>query len=395
MVSFRYKRSKLNSKDFARPFLIFVLVISLFAGIGSYIVVNSEAADPHTPFKYKVATYNVLGSGANAAPEFNRNHHTNTRERMINATTVMRNFDIVGVQELDYYKERQFNKNQFEMFKEELQETYNMYPKNSPVSNQRSLGFDKESMRAIFWKQTRFDLVNTGSISYPYQNAPRKTNGGFELNDNAPWVLLQDKDNPKVKFYVVNIHMIAFNNDRCRWDCNPPNERGGSDAAGDQKRKEAAQILRHWIIEKKKQYPVIVTGDFNSSFTLRKHNDNRGRPAVERATGLPYCVLTDGGVTRNTRDAWLNRKGACPTGNDREWFIDHVYATQSFKIEKWAKFTSDHAANASDHRPIFSVMTIIPPTQTQATTSEPADYTDVPPTSAETYPTDTLELLDD
>lgn len=395
MHTFNFKRAKLNSRDFTRPFLVFILVVSLFAGIGSYLIINSKAADSHTPFKYKVASYNVLGSGANAAPDFNRAHNTNTRERMKNATTVMRAFDIVGVQELDFYKENRFNKNQFEMFKEELWTTYDMYPKNSPVSSNKSLNFDKESLRAIFWKQSRFSLVTTGSVAYPYQNAPRKANGEFELNDRAPWVLLEDKDDTGVKFFVLNMHMIAFNNNRCRWDCNPPNERGGSDEAGDQKRKEAAQILRRWIAEKKQHHPVIVLGDMNSSFTLRKHDDHRDRPTVERRTGLPYCILTDNGLIRNTRDAWLNRSGACPTNNEREWFIDHVYATQSFKVEKWAKFGSDHARHASDHRPIYAVLSVTPPVPKASPSSESTSYTDVSPSSVESYESDSLELLDD
>lgn len=395
MATFSFKRTKLNSRDFTRPFLIFILVISLFAGIGSYIVTRSKAADPHTPFKYKVASYNILGAGANAAPEFNRKHNVNTRDRMKHATSVMRNFDIIGVQELDFYKENRFRLTQFEMFKQELQETYNMYPKNSPVSTKRSLGFDKESMRAIFWKQNRFNLLDQGGIAYPYQDAPRRTNGDFVLNDRAPWVLLQDKDDPNIKFYVLNIHMIAFNNDRCRWDCNPPNERGGSDKAGDQKRKEAAQRLRHWIAEKKQKHPVLVTGDFNSGFTLRKKNDNRGPSVVDRKTGLPYCILTAGGLIRNTRDASLNRSGHCPTDNQNEWLIDHVYATQSFKVVNWGKFGSTIAAKASDHRPIYAVLTVEPPKPPQTGNTDPADYTDAPPTDATAYESDSIELLDD
>jgi endonuclease/exonuclease/phosphatase family metal-dependent hydrolase len=392
----KLKHPKLTRKHLTHPLLIAALVISLFAGIGSYIVTNSKAADTHTPFQYKVASYNLLGAGAIAAPDFDKAHHVNTRDRMKNATSLMRNFDIVGVQELDYYKEGRFDKNQFEMFKDELQSTYNMYPKTSPVSTKKTLNFDKESMRAIFWKQDRFDLVDKGSIAYPYQDAPRKANGGFELNDRAPWVLLQDKDNPAVKFYFVNMHMIAYNTSNCRWDCNPPNEKGGSDSAGDQKRKEAAQILRDWIKEKKQKYPVLLTGDFNSSFTLRKDNDNRGRSVVERSTGLPYCVLTNDGVIRNTRDVYLNRAGSCPTNNPKEWFIDHVYATQEFNVENWAKLTSNIAAKASDHRPTYARVTLTPP-QTDPSKSQQSTNTGTPinTPSVQTYENDSLDLLDD
>jgi endonuclease/exonuclease/phosphatase family metal-dependent hydrolase len=394
MAILNFKRSKLNSRDFTRPLLVFILVVSLFAGISSYIIANSKAADEYTPFKYKVASYNVLGSGANAAPRFNRQHNVNTHDRMKNAITVMRNFDIIGAQELDYYKENRFKNNQFEMFKEQLMGTYNMYPKNSPVSTNRSLNFDKESLRAIFWKQNRFNLVSTGAIAYPYQDAPRKANGEFERNDRAPWVLLEDKDDPRVKFYVINMHMIAFNNDRCRWNCNPPNERGGSDSAGDQKRKEAAQILRQWIINTKQKHPVMVTGDFNSGFTLRRARDTRPRPVVERQTGLPYCILTGGGVIRNTRDAYLNRSGACPTNSEKEWLIDHVYATQSFKVENWGRVSNTYTAKASDHRPTYAVMTLTPP-PTADESAEPTNYTDISPAGVETSESDSLELLNE
>ena len=387
------RRNHFKLRTSAHPILIAVLVISLVASVGSYLLVTSKAADTHTPFKYKIATYNVLGAGANAAPDFNKAHHVNTRDRMKNATSIMRGFDIIGVQELDYYKESRFQLNQFEMFKQELIEEYNMYPKNSPVSNKRSLGFDKESMRAIFWKQNRFDLVETGSLAYPYQDAPRKANGDFEMNDRAPWVLLQDKDNPKVKFYVLNMHMIAYNTDRCRWNCNPPNERGGSDSAGDQKRKVTAQRLRDWIAEKKKKYPVMVTGDMNSGFTLRKQNDNRARSVVDRKSGLPYCVLTEGGVIRNTRDAALNRTGPCPTTSEKEWLIDHVYATQAFTVVNWARVTSKIASKASDHRAAYAVVTINPPTTSSVT--DPADYTDLSTASAQSTEADSLTLLDE
>lgn len=389
------KLHKLKPRRRSHKALVTLLVISLIAGVGSYFVSGSRAADPHTPFKYKVASYNILGAGANTAPEFNKKHHTNTRERMKDATSVMQGFDIIGVQELDYFKEPRFDKNQFTMFKNELNDKYDLYPATSPTSTKRALKFDKESMRAIFWKKSRFNLVDKGSLRYPYQDAPQRPNGSFEMNDKAPWVLLQDKDNPKVKFYVLNIHMIAYNTDNCRWDCNPPNEKGGTDKAGDKKRKEAGQILRSWVIQSKKKHPVLVTGDFNSGFTMRKNQDHREASKIDRGNGLPYCILTSDGLMRNTRDAWLNRKGACPTNNKDEWLIDHVYATQAFTVERWGKFGSDRAKKASDHRPIFAVVTVNPPATNQPDLNDGSDYPETTAKTSEDYSYDSLELLDD
>ncbi len=381
------KLQKLRNHPRIYRILVPVLIISIIAGVGSYLVFTSKAAESDKPFEYKIASYNVLGAGANFASDFNDMRGTDTLQRAKHATNVMRNFDVIGVQELDFYKEKKFNKNQFGMFKAELQSAYSMYPQNSPTSTNKSQKFDNESLRAIFWKKDRFNLVGTGSVRYPYQDAPRKDNGEFELNDKAPWVLLEDKTDPRVKFYVLNIHMVAFNNDRCRWDCNPPNERGGSDTPGDQKRKAAAHIVRDWIAEKKGKFPVLLTGDMNSSYTLRKSNDNRPRPVVERSTGLPYCVLGNNAVIRNTMDIHLKLAGQCPSNDPNNWQLDHVYATEDFIIKKWGKFVDANTKKASDHKPTFARVSLLPPGAVDPN-DEPADPT-------ESYESDPLSLLDD
>lgn len=326
-----WSRLKQQPTEHERTFRI--LVIICFAIIASILIAQSNAATSTSKLDLKIATYNVLGSGYKQAAPFNTKHATSNAQRVVDVADTIKNrsIDILGTQELDGAQD-QFGK---------LQNALPGY-----TSHPTAIDSDtRMHQRAVFWKTNKFTIMAKGNLAYPFQDAPY-----LEARDKAPWVLLKDK-NTGVQTYVISIHLIAGNDDDCRYDCNPPYEAGYSDKGGAQKRQRAAELLRDWARAKKDNYPVVVLGDFNSRFTIRPIKD----AAITRSE-LPYCILTADyrslPLLRNAYDVAAGRSGQCPYTGD-EALIDHIYLTQKFKVTNIARPSNINTLAASDHMPLI------------------------------------------
>lgn len=321
-----------------------LLVVAVVVGsVGAYIVTRSHAATTYA--QVKVASYNVLGTGAKAAPAFNGKFNQTNAQRSVKVVQVIKDagYDIVGVQELDAYNVDS-TYTMFTYVKNRLP-TYTFYPS----SNQS----DRSSQRAIIYKTNKFTRISQGILKYPWQNAPLM-NGAFQKNDGAPWVLLRDNATNK-RFYVINVHMIAMNNGNCTYGCNPPGTTGGTDEGGAQKRAHTARLIRDWVADHDNTYPVIVTGDMNSTFATRNIFDDYLRGDRSR---LPYCLLTAGSLVDHVSDVYSRRSGQCP--RTTKGAIDHIYIS-SPRIRVYgqpSQRTAAPAPSASDHYPFQSVLRI-------------------------------------
>ncbi|MDB5169996.1 MAG: endonuclease [Candidatus Saccharibacteria bacterium] len=337
-------RKKLNSAGVAHIFVLAIVVVSVAIG-GAYYVIASHA-DTATkpkgnPNTIRVASYNVLGAGYPQAPPHDNKFGVNTlvRAHLAADTMISSNVDIVGVQELDTVD------NQFGKVKDRMTGNgYRALPTNAKASG-------RAGQRAIFWKTDRFTAVKTGTIAFPYQDAPyNKKTKKFQLNDKLNWVLLKDTKTED-QLYVVSAHLVARNNKECRYKCNPPGTPGGTDAGGAQKRKAAADILADWVKQRKATHPVILVGDFNSPFSLK--STEKG---VISRDEIPYCRLTravnGAAIIRNAWDTYTGRSGHCPYNTDKP-IIDHVYATQRFAVTRWVRPYNLVTNKASDHRPLI------------------------------------------
>ncbi|MBP9852539.1 hypothetical protein KBC77_00985 [Candidatus Saccharibacteria bacterium] len=143
----------------------------------------------------------------------------------------------------------------------------------------------------------------------------------------------------------MSVHLVARNTKECRYTCNPPGTKGGSDAGGAEKRERAAKIVSDWAKAKTKKYPVVVVGDMNSSSVIAS-NDT----AIKIRGRLPYCIFTqkrpDGQpLLRLVSDIVQDRKGSCPSKDFGT--IDHIYVSKNLLVDRTgtvsAEKISDHA----------------------------------------------------
>jgi surface antigen len=118
--------------------------------------------------------------------------------------------------------------------------------------------------------------------------------------------------------------------------------------------------------------PVFMTGDFNSGYVARPDIDVLNGSVIPRDQ-LPYCILTDGGVLRDSYDAWKGNSGKCPTTNLSGRIIDHVYVSTDIKVNNSTIDTSQKNKGDTDH-PVAIADALIPGASPVGTTKMSNDY---------------------
>ena len=118
------------------------------------------------------------------------------------------------------------------------------------------------------------------------------------------------------------------------------------DHRGEQARQQSARLIRRWISQHAADYPVMVTGDFNSS-----------------PTSVPYQILVEGG---GLQDAY-NISQLPSVGPDRSFSgfavtdslpgerIDYVFVSPAVQVERHAIIASfSNGYFPSDHLPVVA-----------------------------------------
>ncbi len=169
---------------------------------------------PHT-FRFKLATFNVLGSQhtrgrGGYGPGTAR---ARTTARLISGKHV----GVIGMQEVQ--------RDQYRVLHHRLHRTYGIWP-GTRLGNQ---GIRLQ----IAWQRQQFKLVRTGTITTRFDHQSRP----------IPWVLLRNRDSGR-KVYVVDIHN------------SPRGEESERDSATRAEIKLIHRLRRH-------HKPVFVVGDMN------------------------------------------------------------------------------------------------------------------------------------
>lgn len=308
-------RKVLNRKLATHKRPLILAGILLFASVGTYMLVVSQAA---TDDKIRIATYNILGSNhVDAGNQLGTVNERATRAAaIIKGNAGVAEVHIVGMQEL--------RSDQYALFKEKMP-GYSTYPANNP------------SQKTIFWKTKRFTKLDSGKVDYPGYG-----DDNLDASSPALWVQLRDEQTGK-RFFVLNHHAVAWN------------ESPGSDKGGAQKREKTAKIIASWV--SKQTLPVVVLGDMNSATYIRDFGVNYFKRTKDDAIAgnrdrLPYCILTQNSNLRYSRDLARGITGKCPTKDDG--LIDSIYLTKGdFTVTGWNRVTNATAKSASDHRPII------------------------------------------
>lgn len=273
--------------------------------------IASSAAPTGNGTSFRIASFNMKGASHTDGPHQNEpTTATSTwsaRAPLSLNVVKSKNLEIVGFQEFEPVQR-------------------NFMQKGLP-----NYGMTKEGKNsdAIMWNKDRFSLEDEGTWLTTY----------FGGNTDEPWIRLKDKSSGQV-FFVMNAH-------------DPINRgQGDNEARYQNALAHAAQIKKLHP-----EAPVLLTGDFNSSYS----NDAGAGAATDDK--LTYCVLTSSGLVNDSYDLSVPRQAKCPNkpkGDPN--FIDHIYLTPEIQVTSFGyvpggpphKYTS----NGSDHPTIFSDVVI-------------------------------------
>lgn len=308
------------------------------------------------PEDIRFATYNILGSHFLPGPSpmcLDRTGAACTSYRAQNMMKIVRGeagfgaFDVVGVQEME--------RDQFIEIGQGLSGVDPAHAGEPLLYDRHPVALDPDYLtkniddyqRTLYWRRDRFSLVAKGTVVYPTNDG---TNIGVSRPSYAPWIELRSRQTGRM-FVVLNHHAAVTTVNMYR---------SPQSAVF---REQTAHIIVDWAAQVRatKHVPVIVMGDFNSTFELRNtpgHDDDIAYGADR--TRLPYCVMTTGGVLANAADVIAGKAGACPTLVGVA--VDHIYAavgevvTALVRVPKHAPTSpaTDLVAHCSDHGPVYA-----------------------------------------
>ncbi len=270
------------------------------------LVVFCFVSAPSTAQKMVLASYNIRYDNP-------RDTGNLWKDRLQPIASLIRfhNLDVLGVQEA--------LKNQLD----DLQQTLTAY---SYYGKGRDDGQSKGEHAAIFFKPSKFDLIDKGD--FWLSPTPDRPGPGWDANLNriCTWVKLRDKKSGKT-FHVFNAHY---------------------DHQGVQARIESSKLVLQQIRRIAGNGPAILMGDLNG-----------GRESQW------YLELSGSGNLKDTHT--LSKRPYQPNGSFNGFkketigkeVIDHVFVTSHFSAGRWAVLTDTYYGKfPSDHFPVLVELTV-------------------------------------
>lgn len=184
----------------------------------------------------------------------------------------------------------------------------------------------------IMWNKNKFSLVDKGIWQIQYFGKGKT---------DEPWVRLKDKSTEQ-EFYVMSVH-DPINNSGNGWSTNAKTRSSNA-------RKHLAKVK-----ELSTSAPVMLLGDFNSSYKLGKND------GAITAPELSYCILTKDGTLNNALDLSLSRKATCPQNKKNPAgmpTIDHIYLTPGLEVSSFKAVAGGYSKNGSDHPTVYADIVI-------------------------------------
>ncbi|ERJ61094.1 endonuclease/exonuclease/phosphatase family protein [Sphingobacterium paucimobilis] len=212
-----------------------------------------------------------------------------------------------------------------EGFIEQLKDMQQRLSNYSYIGVGRDDGAEKGEHSAIFYDNTRFKALKSGTFWLSDTNT-EVPNKGWDaaLPRICTWGIFQDKKNRK-KFIFMNTHF---------------------DHVGTVARRESAKQILDKAKEFARDLPLILTGDFN----VDENSD-------------AYLTLANSGIVQDTYtlaplkyapNSTFNGWGKRLKTSER---IDHIFITKPFKVVKYGILTDTYMNKfPSDHFPVLSVL---------------------------------------
>ena len=253
----------------------------------------------------RVATYNIRLGRANDGI----NNWVNRKDK-VNELIRYHDFDIMGTQE---------------GYKDQLDDILRL-PEYAYTGGGRDDGKDAGEHSAIFYKKSRFKLLQSGN--FWYRETPDTPGKGWDAtccNRICSWAKFRDNQTKK-EFFVFNSHF---------------------DHQGVEARRNSGTLLVNKMKEIAGKFPVISMGDFNSTPETEqiRHLSTHYNDAFSASVQKPYGPI--GTFNGFKYDAPLN---------DR---IDYIFVSDNIRVLKYGALTdSYHQKFPSDHLPVVADIVI-------------------------------------
>lgn len=237
----------------------------------------------------KAMTFNVRVY----SPEDGSNNWPN-RKNVVAQVIVNEAVDVVGIQEMSWTL---WVIDQFRDLRQLLDADYGSY------GHGRDEGWISDENIAIFYKKSRFTLINSGV--FWLSPTPDVVSIGWDAAYRriAVWVILEDKASGQ-RFFAINTHL---------------------DNAGATARLESAELILNKIGSLSGGLPVVLMGDFN---------DVPSSPPVQylvNTTTPNYLLHTKAAAVTQTGPNWtFHGFGTVPP--DQRVFIDYIFVNQQSSV---------------------------------------------------------------
>ncbi len=184
----------------------------------------------------------------------------------------------------------------------------------------RDDGTTKGEHSAIFYKKELFQLLDSGD--FWLSETPEKPGKGWDAtccNRICSWAKLKHIENDFI-FYLFNAHF---------------------DHEGETARVESGYLITSKIKEIAKDYPVILSGDFNST------------PETEQMKHISSILDDSFHITKQKPYGPIGTFNDFKIDAEFDERIDYIFVSKHFIINKYATLTdSKHKRFPSDHIPV-------------------------------------------
>lgn len=236
------------------------------------------------------------------------------------AAQIIKNYDvdIVGAQEVC--------PNQMQDLKDRLPE----YTAIGVGREDGTNGLNSGESSPLFYKKDKFKELKSGT--FWLSETPDVPSMGWDAACRrvATWAVLEDIASGK-KFFAVNTHL---------------------DHVGQEARIKGVTLMLEKAMEVAEGYPVILTGDFNSTPT-----SDVVKYVIDEST--PHNLVDSRSLAKTTtdKDGTYHNFGKL-SGNERE-YIDYIFVSKETEVNKY-EVIDDRLDGIflSDHNPVFAKITI-------------------------------------
>lgn len=246
------------------------------------------------------ATYNIRYA---ATEDVAKGNGWNQRAPIISAMMRFHDFQIVGLQEVQ---------------KKQLNDIMERMPGYAYIGVGNKDGKSSGEYNPIIYRSDLFEVIESGTFWLSETSDTPSMGWDAKHYRICTWALFKHIASGK-EFYFMNTHL---------------------DNAGSLAKTNGAKLLRKQIDAFRKEYPVVLTGDFNSDEVSEPYKTILGKRYVQDAYEAADLVYALNGTYNGFQsDRYAPRR------------IDHIFLTGEFKVKMYGVLTDSYRLKVEDNDP--------------------------------------------